>query len=169
MVRNEKTSKRVASIAAKVMTFEGLRGLHGKATLFTCGSSGEYNNTGVTVAEVRALAASCLTQSADKAELQRLRSRLELTHVYRFTGGKMTRVKLKPGEAKIPDGIACRDETIRLLDQRVEELQRQLKAPPKSKLTNALDVVSRPLTARKNRSPSRSPFYPAATPKRRSP
>lgn len=65
--RNERTSKRVASIAAKVMTFEGLRGLHGKATLFTCGSSGEYNNTGVTVAEVRALAASCLTQTADQS------------------------------------------------------------------------------------------------------
>ena len=113
MVRNEKTSKRVASIAAKVMTFEGLRGLHGKATLFTCGSSGEYNNAGVTVAEVRALAASCLTQA--------------------------------------PDAVCVSYKRMAAARKAAQRKARAEKAKPKRK------------------APSRSPFYPAATPKRRSP
>ena len=52
-------------------------------------------------------------------ELARLRSRLEIDFV---TDGNGKRVPLPEGA---PDGIACRDETIRLLEEKLAESERK--------------------------------------------
>lgn len=61
-----------------------------------------------------------------EAEIQKLRDRLEIAHVWQMVDGTMTRVPAPEGE-EIPDGIACRDETIRLQDRRIAELEDQVR------------------------------------------
>lgn len=56
-------------------------------------------------------------------EIERLNERLENNHVYDSDGN---RVDVEPGS--IPDGIACRDETIILQDRKIQELRAALKA-----------------------------------------
>jgi hypothetical protein len=56
-----------------------------------------------------------------QADVTKLQERLEMTHAWRTVDGKMQRVAVELGS--IPDGIECRDETIRLQDRRIEELQ----------------------------------------------
>lgn len=62
-----------------------------------------------------------LREAADLIE--RLRERLEMTHAWRMIDGKMTKVAVEPGS--IPDGIECRDETIKLQDKVIERLRAQ--------------------------------------------
>ncbi len=60
----------------------------------------------------------CLTP----AEVVALQDRLEMRHVWQIgPDGQKVRVEVEPGS--IPDGIACRDETIRLLDQKCAALR----------------------------------------------
>lgn len=61
------------------------------------------------------------------AEIERLRSRLEIDFVWQLDEptGEMKRV---PAPAGMPDGIECRDETIRLQDENVETLRSRLAA-----------------------------------------
>lgn len=56
-----------------------------------------------------------------EAECERLRERLEITHA---TDGNGNRI---PFPAGAPDGIACRDETIRLLEAKCERLREELR------------------------------------------
>lgn len=113
--RHEQTSKRVAKIAGKVLTMKAPR----------------FVQFGVTWDDIRTLAASCLTQAASN---EMLRERLEMTYVWVYDKKKkrMVRRKMEPGET-IPDGIECRDETIRLQDRWIKVLSKRL---PKSKLSN---------------------------------
>jgi hypothetical protein len=60
------------------------------------------------------------------AEIERLRERLEMTHAWQFIDGQETRIEVEPGS--IPDGIECRDETIRLQDREIERLRTALRA-----------------------------------------
>ena len=62
---------------------------------------------------------SLRTQLADKtAECERLNERLENNHVYNFKG---EREEVEPGT--FPDGIECRDETIRQQDEANDRLR----------------------------------------------
>jgi hypothetical protein len=47
-----------------------------------------------------------------------LQERLEMNHAWQMVDGEMVRVEVEPGS--IPDGIECRDETIRLQDRAIE-------------------------------------------------
>ncbi|MCC2649862.1 MAG: hypothetical protein K0R61_47 [Microvirga sp.] len=80
--------------------------------------------------EAAQLALSCLEENGmvvvPKGEISRLQERLEMTHVWQMIDGKMARVEVEPGS--IPDGIECRDETIRLQDK---EIKRLLSVSPK--------------------------------------
>lgn len=62
------------------------------------------------------------------AYVQALETRLEMTHVWRMVDGKMTRAPCEPGE--IPDGIECRDETIRLQHRRIDALRARVRRIP---------------------------------------
>jgi len=148
--RNERTSPRVGKIAAKYtpMTFDQFCD-----RLLTVGKARRV------FGDIRALAGSCLTQTADKAEVQRLRERLEMTHCYVFKNGKSVKRKVKPGEY-IPDGIECRDETIRLQDQYIKELQAKVRAG-KTSPNEARALAGKPPL------PTTKPKRPAARPKRR--
>lgn len=55
-------------------------------------------------------------------EIERLMDRLEMRHVWQSIDGKMTRVSVEPGS--IPDGIECRDETIKLQGAEIERIRR---------------------------------------------
>ena len=59
-----------------------------------------------------------------KEQLSAYRERLEIGFVYDLDGNRIER----PGEAlgNVPDGIYCRDETIRLVEEHVTELRQQL-------------------------------------------
>lgn len=61
-------------------------------------------------------------------EIDRLRERLEMTHAWQTVDGKMVRVAVEPGS--IPDGIECRDETIRLQDREIARLHAALAEKP---------------------------------------
>ena len=54
-------------------------------------------------------------------ENDRLHCRLEDNCVWRTISGKWIKQAVEPGS--IPDGIECRDETIRLLQDRIKELE----------------------------------------------
>jgi hypothetical protein len=75
-------------------------------------------------------ACSSLRARAEKAEAEvaRLHERLEDNHVYGTAPdtGEMVRIDVEPGS--IPDGISCRDETIRLQDKSIDNLRAQLAA-----------------------------------------
>ena len=64
------------------------------------------------------------------AEIERLNERLENNHVYNTSG---ERVDVCPGS--IPDGISCRDETIKGQDEMIRRLRSELatltQEPPK--------------------------------------
>lgn len=66
-----------------------------------------------------------LAEQAERTvvELERLHERLEDNHAFDSEG---KRIELTPGS--IPDGIDCRNETIKLLDRRIEKLQTALTA-----------------------------------------
>ena len=53
-----------------------------------------------------------------EAEIARLRERLEVTHAYDLSG---KRIEVPAGS--IPDGIACRDETIKMQDAEIARLR----------------------------------------------
>ncbi len=53
-------------------------------------------------------------------EVERLNERLENNHLYEHKDGQMVRVEVSPGS--IPDGIDCRNETIKLQDERNDRL-----------------------------------------------
>lgn len=63
--------------------------------------------------------------AAKDAEIMRLRERLEMDFAWQLVDGKMTRVEVEPGS--IPDGIDCRDETIRQQDRLIAELRAQVR------------------------------------------
>lgn len=70
------------------------------------------------------LSTTCARLQAERdaavAEVGRLRERLELTHVFVDDGeGGLKKV---PAERDIPDGISCRDETIKLQDEKLDRL-----------------------------------------------
>lgn len=144
MARTERTSARVAKIAAKVLALD----IHPSVPAIV---ATDQTGKGHIFAwsDIRALAASALTQSPDKAEVQRLRKRLEIDHCFVLgKGGKMAKRKLKPGE-DFPDGIFCRDATIADQKQYIEELQARLKAPAK------------PTRTREQREPAASELVPS--------
>lgn len=59
-------------------------------------------------------------------EIERLRERLEITHVYvSDKAGGLTRRELGPDET-VPDGIECRDETIKLLNSNIDTLRKNV-------------------------------------------
>lgn len=59
-------------------------------------------------------------------EVERLHERLEDNHEYQLIDGKTVRVDVPPGS--VPDGIECRDETIKLKRERIRELEADLAA-----------------------------------------
>jgi hypothetical protein len=63
-----------------------------------------------------------LGEAAD--EIERLRSRLEMTDAWQMIDGKMRRVPVELGS--IPDGIDCRNETIRQQDELIANLRRRV-------------------------------------------
>lgn len=60
-------------------------------------------------------------------EITRLRARLEMDGVWQLIDGKMQRISVEPGS--IPDGIECRDETIKLQDAEIARLRLRSPAP----------------------------------------
>jgi len=55
-----------------------------------------------------------------RARIAELEERLEIDHCYQIIDGKQTRVEIPPNErGQQPDGIECRNETIKLLDARI--------------------------------------------------
>jgi hypothetical protein len=65
-------------------------------------------------------------RAADKAEIERLHERLEDNHFYVDDGsGNLVRKDAEPGSI-IPDGIECRDETIKLQDEAIARLRTQV-------------------------------------------
>ena len=58
-----------------------------------------------------------------KARVAELRARLEIDHVFQLVDGEMVRVEVPEGEY-VPDGIECRDETIKLLTERTKVVER---------------------------------------------
>lgn len=53
-----------------------------------------------------------------KEENERLHTRLEDNYCWQTVNGKWVKIAVEPGS--IPDGIECRDETIRLLQERMK-------------------------------------------------
>lgn len=70
-MNNERTSKRVAKIAAKVLS-DDLASIPGFAGIYARVDFGdlriEFHPCSLSLAELKALAASCLTQTADKCK-----------------------------------------------------------------------------------------------------
>lgn len=123
--RNERTSPNVTRDASAIMNFKAEPFIDADTKLECATVPMSY------IRRSRRVAASALTQAPDKAEIQRLRERLEVTHVYVSKGdGPMRRRKVKPGE-DIPDGIECRDATIELLGRQIRELKAELASRPK--------------------------------------
>lgn len=54
-------------------------------------------------------------------EVDALRTRLEMDFAWQIIDGVKTKVKVEPGS--IPDGIDCRNETIKLQDGHIKELR----------------------------------------------
>lgn len=57
---------------------------------------------------------------AQAKRIEELETRLEMNFAHRMIDGVMTKVRVEPGS--IPDGIECRDETIRLQDEHIAKL-----------------------------------------------
>lgn len=70
-------------------------------------------------------------------EVERLQDRLEMRHAWQIIDGQKVRVEVEPGS--IPDGIDCRNETIKLQDQRLDELRAEVK-----RLREALGKIADP-------------------------
>ena len=87
-----------------------------------------------------ALATATLAHQVAEAEVARLHERLEDNYAF---DGEGNRIAVEPGS--IPDGISCRDETIRLLDDLVERKDERI-----------AKLVSR-ARARRNRQPTAEP------------
>jgi hypothetical protein len=62
---------------------------------------------------------------AQAERVTELETRLETNAVWQMIDGKMTRVAVEPGS--IPDGIECRDETIKLQDKHIAELRERVR------------------------------------------
>lgn len=63
-----------------------------------------------------------------QAKVRELEERLEIDHEYECNTatGQTERVEIPPEErARFPDGIACRDATIKLQDERIAQLKRE--------------------------------------------
>lgn len=68
---------------------------------------------------------TCMVCRAEQAEarVQALEARLEIDHAY---DQDMQRIEIPVEQRdKFPDGIACRDATIQLQDERVKELEQE--------------------------------------------
>jgi len=63
---------------------------------------------------------------AAQAEIVRLQDRLEMRHAWRIIDGQKVRVEVEPGS--IPDGIDCRNETIKLQDEHCLRLGEEIAA-----------------------------------------
>lgn len=62
-------------------------------------------------------------------EVERCHARLEITHCWKMEAGDKVRVEIPPAErATFPDGIECRNETIRLRDENNAKLRAALTA-----------------------------------------
>lgn len=92
----------------------------------------DQSEAAVRDAEARVLFAEAERDSLLE-EVKMLSERLEITHVWQTVEGVLTKVPVPEG-ADFPDGIACRDETIKLLEanrdhlrERVAELEEALK------------------------------------------
>ena len=72
------------------------------------------------------------------AEIARLRERLEVTHAY--VAGK--RIEVLAGS--IPDGIACRDETIKMQDAEIARLREAALAAQNAAPQSPADLASVP-------------------------
>ncbi len=58
------------------------------------------------------------------AEIARCHARLEIDHAWRRSGGALKRFGVPMAErADFPDGIACRNETIKALEARIDKLK----------------------------------------------
>lgn len=78
-----------------------------------------------------------------RARVAELEARLEIDHAYRLVNGKPQRFEI-PAELRknFPDGIDCRDETIRLLDERIAELMMErIRVRRRAGLREALVLV----------------------------
>ena len=64
--------------------------------------------------------------AAMRERVVKYRARLEIDHHAEDFGGQLERVDLPFDEDEPYDGIACRDETIRLLDQARDEMRAEL-------------------------------------------
>jgi hypothetical protein len=58
---------------------------------------------------------------AARTEISRCHKRLEIDHYYRLKGRRMVRVEIPyEDRLKYPDGISCRDETIKILERALD-------------------------------------------------
>lgn len=78
-------------------------------------------------------------QAEHRREVERLHERLEDNHAFDMDGN---RIECEPGS--VPDGITCRDETIKLQDERLAAMQAEHERVVLP-LQDALDVLDRPL------------------------
>lgn len=68
------------------------------------------------------------TIDSKDAEIKRLRDRLEIGYVWKDDGnGNWIKVEDDDGFTETYDGIACRDETIKILDQNVSTLREKVR------------------------------------------
>ena len=74
-----------------------------------------------------------------EAEIARLRERLEVTHAYDLSG---KRIEVPAGS--IPDGIACRDETIKMQDAEIARLREAALAAQSATPQSPADLASVP-------------------------
>lgn len=83
-----------------------------------------FESDGVARDEFRSIAAAVLeadNSSTQNIRIEKLEERLEITHAYDYKGN---RVEIPPEDRdEYPDGIDCRDETIRLLQDENNRLK----------------------------------------------
>lgn len=84
-----------------------------------------------------ALSVSTEREEALRQRVNELETRLEMNFAY--VNGK--RVPMEPGS--IPDGIECRDETIKGLDERIERIKKERDDLVEARRTAALDMRER--------------------------
>lgn len=65
-------------------------------------------------------------------EIERLQARLEVDHAFKLVNGKLERFEVRQEDrATFPDGIDCRDETIKLLEEQLADRTRRLTPEPR--------------------------------------
>lgn len=63
-----------------------------------------------------------------RVRIEELEARLEVDHVYKLgVDDRLVRVEVPPGERdSYPDGVSCRDDTIRILENNCERLRARI-------------------------------------------